>query len=236
MRSNLFSQENAEIETAERMALQSTKMLKVTLGPDVIAAKGAMVAYQGQVQFHHEGAGGMKKLVKRVVTSEDQPLMRVSGQGEVFFARAASNVFLIQLEGDAISIGSYSLLAFDSSLSWDIVRTKGTSAVSSGLFNTVVQGHGVAALSSDGQPMILDCSQQPTFVDPNAAVCWSANLTPSLVNSMNVRSMLRGGSGEAFQYAFHGPGFVVVQPSEGYPMDASGSGSSGGGLVSSLLG
>ena len=31
---------------------------------------------------------------------------------------------------------------------------------------------------------------------------------------MNVRSMLRGGSGEAFQYAFHGPGFVVVQPSE----------------------
>jgi uncharacterized protein (AIM24 family) len=30
--------------------------------------------------------------------------------------------------------------------------------------------------------------------------------------------LLRGGTGEAFQYAFHGPGFVVVQPSEGYPI------------------
>jgi uncharacterized protein (AIM24 family) len=49
-------------------------------------------------------------------------------------------------------------------------------------------------------------------------VCWSANLTPGVVSSMNMKSMLRGGSGEAFQYAFHGPGFVVVQPSEGYPI------------------
>ena len=30
-----------------------------------------------------------------------------------------------------------------------------------------------------------------------------------------MKSMLRGGSGEAVQYQFHGPGFVVVQPSEG---------------------
>ncbi|GEL46718.1 hypothetical protein CHO01_18340 [Cellulomonas hominis] len=49
-------------------------------------------------------------------------------------------------------------------------------------------------------------------------MCWSANLTPGVVSSMNMSSMLRGGSGEAFQYAFHGPGFVVVQPSEGFPM------------------
>ena len=34
---------------------------------------------------------------------------------------------------------------------------------------------------------------------------------------MKFSSMIRGGSGEAFQYAFHGPGFVVVQPSEWAP-------------------
>ena len=43
-----------------------------------------------------------------------------------------------------------------------------------GLFNLVVQGQGVVAVSSDGPPMLLDCSQQPTFVDPQAAICWSA--------------------------------------------------------------
>ena len=62
------------------------------------------------------------------------------------------------------------------------------------------------AITSDGQPMLLDCAQQPTFVDIQAAVAWSANLQPQVVSSMNVRSLLRGGSGEAFQFAFHGPG------------------------------
>ena len=218
MRSSLFDQVNTEVQTAERYALQSTKMLKVTLGPDVLAAKGAMVAHQGQVTFNHESSGSLAKFVKRAVSSDDQSLMRASGPGEVFFARAAEHVFLLQLEGDAISVGGKSLLAFDAELHWDIHRTKGAGMMTGGFFNTLIQGHGMVALTSHGQPMILDCSQQPTFVDPNAAVCWSANLTPGVVSSMNASSLLRGGTGEAFQYAFHGPGFVVVQPSEGYPV------------------
>ena len=221
MRSDLFSQEHNEIQTTDRFALQNKKLLKVTLGPDVLAAKGAMVAYQGQVQFHHEGSGSMAKFVKRAMTSEDTPLMRVSGQGEVFFADTASDVFLLALDGDGISVNGTSILAFDAALLWDVHRTKGAGIATGGLFNTLIQGQGMVALTSDGPPMILDCSQQPTFVDPQAAVCWSANLAPNVTSSMNVKSMLRGGSGEAMQYVFHGPGFVVVQPSEGYPIPAT---------------
>ncbi len=44
---------------------------------------------------------------------------------------------------------------------------------------------------------------------------------------MNVKSLLRGGTGEAFQYAFQGPGFVVVQPSEGPVVPPHSHGSSG---------
>ena len=76
--------------------------------------------------------------------------------------------------------------------------------------------------------MVLDCSQQPTYVDVQAAVAWSANLVPKVVSSMNMKSMLRGGGGEAFQYAFHGPGFVVVQPYEWVaPSAAAGAGGGG---------
>ena len=64
--------------------------------------------------------------------------------------------------------------------------------------------------------MILDCSRTPTFVDPQAAVCWSANLAPSIKSAVSVGSFFGRGSGESFQLVFHGPGFVVVQPSEGY--------------------
>lgn len=216
MRSDIFDQSHAEIQTNDRFVLQNPRMLRAFMGPDLLAAKGSMVAYQGAITFHHEGSGSLSKFVRRAVTSEDQPLMRVTGQGEVFFARNAANVFLLQLEGDGISIGSSALLAFDAQLEWDIRRTQGAGIITGGFFNTVVSGHGTVALTSAGTPLILDCSQQPTFVDPQAAVCWSANLQPSLVSSMQVSSLIRGGSGEAFQYSFHGPGFVIVQPSEGY--------------------
>ena len=51
MRSELFNQAHNEVHTGERYTLQSPKMLRVSLGPDVIAAKGVMVAYTGQVQL-----------------------------------------------------------------------------------------------------------------------------------------------------------------------------------------
>ena len=218
MRSALFSEQNQEKQTAERWSLQSSKMLRTVLGEDVIATKGAMVAFQGQVEFAHEGAGSIGKMMKKLLTSEDAPMMRVSGQGEVFFARQANNVFLLQLEGDALSVSSKNLLAMDSAIGWDIRRVQGAGMVTGGLFNLLLEGHGMVAVCCEGEPLILDCSVQPTFVDAQAVVCWSGGLNPQVRSSMNMRSMLRGGSGEAFQLAFHGPGFVVVQPSEGIPV------------------
>lgn len=227
MQSHLFEQSNLEVEGQTRFALQNSQLLRVSLGPDVLAVKGAMVAYQGNVTFTHEGAGSVGKLLKKLVTNEDVPLMRVSGQGEVFFAQDAGHVYLVELTGDALSVNGRNLLAFDAALGWDIQRVQGAGMMTGGLFNTVVSGQGTLALCAVGKPVVLDCTNQPTYVDVQAAVGWSANLQPHVVSSMNMRSMLRGGTGEAFQYAFHGPGFVVVQPSEWVP-PAPGQGSGGG--------
>ena len=238
MQSSLFHESNLEISGQNRFALQNSQMLRVALGPDVLAAKGAMVAYQGQVTFNHEGSGSVGKLLKKVLTNEDLPLMRVTGQGEVFFANEAGYIHLVELTGDALSVNGQNLIAFDASLNWDIKRVQGAGLMAGGLFNTVLSGQGTAALVSVGQPVVLDCSAQPTFVDVQAAVAWSANLVPNIVSSMNMRSLLRGGTGEAFQYAFHGPGFVIVQPSEWSAaaqqaqQAGGGSGSGRGGLFS----
>jgi uncharacterized protein (AIM24 family) len=234
MQSELFSQSNLEVE-GHRFALQNSQMLRVSLGGDVLSVKGAMVAYQGSVRFDHEKAGSVGKLLKKMVTSEDMPLMRVSGEGEVFFANEAGYVYLIDLAGDGISVNGRNLLAFEASLTWDINRVKGAGMMAGGLFNTTVSGTGTVALCTVGHPVVLDCSQQPTYVDVQACVAWSSTLVPNVVSSMNMRSMLRGGSGEAFQYAFHGPGFVVVQPHEWTPPTQQ-SGGSGGGLGNLLNG
>ena len=135
-------------------------------------------------------------------------------------------VFLIDLTGDALSVNARNLLAFDSSIEWDIKRVQGAGMLSGGLFNTTLQGTGTVAIHTVGQPVILDCSQQPTYVDVQACVGWSANLVPQVVSSMNVRSMLRGGSGEAFQYAFSRPG-LRHRPAQ--RVDAAGRSGGGGG-------
>jgi uncharacterized protein (AIM24 family) len=234
MQSDLFEASNLENQTQQRFMLQNSQMVRVSLGPDVLAIKGAMVAYQGRVEFVHEKAGGVGKLLKKVMTSEDMPLMRVTGQGEVFFASDAGYVYLLDLAGDGISINGRNLLAFDAAMSWDINRVKGAGIMAGGLFNTTVQGQGTVALCTVGKPVVLDCASQPTFVDVQAAVAWSANLVPQVVSSMKFSSVIRGGSGEAFQYAFHGPGFVVVQPSEWEPHSQN-TGGGGGGVIGNLL-
>jgi uncharacterized protein (AIM24 family) len=222
MQSALFDQANLEVEAERRFALQNPQMLRVHLGGDVLAVKGAMVAFQGHIRFDHEKSGSVTKMFKKAVTGEDVSLMRVSGEGEAFFASQAGYVFLIELSDDALSVNARNLLAFDSGIEWDIKRVEGAGVMSGGLFNTSLRGTGTVAVHTVGQPVILDCSQQPTYVDVEACVGWSASLVPQVVSSMNVRSMLRGGSGEAFQYAFHGQGFVVVQPSEWAQLPAQG--------------
>ena len=229
MRSALFDQVNLEVQADQRFVLQNPQMVRVHLGGDVLAVKGAMVAYQGAIRFDHEKSGSMGRMFKKVVTGENVSLMRVSGEGDVFFASDAGFCFLLELEGEAVCVNARNLLAFDSSIGWDIKRVQGAGMMSGGLFNTTLEGSGTVAMHTVGQPVILDCSTQPTYVDVEACVGWSAGLVPQLVSSMNMSSMLRGGSGEAFQYAFHGQGFVVVQPSE-WTGPTSGGGGSGGGL------
>lgn len=234
MRSHLFDKAHTQPGDGQRWSLQSHKMLQVRLGADVLASKGVMVAYRGQVRFTHEGAGSIGRLLKKVLTAENAPLMRVSGQGEVFLARLSEHVFTILLEGDGISVDGGHLLAFDDTVSWDIRRVQGAGLLGGGLFNLELTGHGTVALTCDGPPMLLDCAQ-PTFVDPQAVVAWSSSIVPRAVSSMNMRSMLRGGSGEAVQLAFHGPGFVVVQPSEGRPGEGKSTGGGGGGMLGDLF-
>ena len=87
-----------------------------------------------------------------------------------------------------------------------------------GLLNLATQGQGVVAVSSDGPPTLLDCSQRPIFTAPQEAICWSPNLQPQIKSSFKMDSLTGRSSSESFQLACHGQGFVVVQPSERQPV------------------
>lgn len=239
MRSALFAAENLEKESAQPgMRLQNSKMLKIELNGEVLARVGSMVAYQGNVQFQALGSGGIGNFLKHKLTGEGVPLMRLTGQGDVFLAHYASDVHIIDLEpGDALSINGSSVLAFEPTLQYDIKMVGGAGMISSaGLFNCVFTGHGRIAITTKGTPVVLTVDQ-PTYVDPQAAVCWSANLQTGYhrAEQLGLGTLLGRRTGEAFTMSFAGQGFVVVQPSEEPPISGSGTQERGGllgGLVS----
>jgi uncharacterized protein (AIM24 family) len=199
---------------AKPIANQNSKLLRVRLGEPFMARQGSMVAYQGNVDFSFEG-GGASKFIKKALTGEGLPLMRCQGQGDVFLAEAAHDVHLLNLNNAGLSISGKNVLAFSSSLDWNIERVKGGSMVAGGLFNTTLRGTGWVALTTDGPPVVLNAAEAPTFADTNAIVAWSANLQTQLKTSFKAGALIGRGSGEALQVSFYGQGFVIVQPSEG---------------------
>jgi uncharacterized protein (AIM24 family) len=214
----------------QRFTLQNGKMLRVSLGADVLASKGSMVAYQGQIEFDHQGSG-MKGFMKKAVTGEGMSLMRCRGQGDVYFAVASADVTILTLHGDAITCNGTNVLAFDAdSIAHDIKMVQGAGGImGGGLFNVFLQGQGQVALMTRGTPVVLPTHQAPTFVDAQAVVAWSANLQTFMQKSFNVKALIGKGSGEAFQMGFQGQGWVLVQPDEGMGTRGGIGGAAGGG-------
>jgi uncharacterized protein (AIM24 family) len=209
-----------EIETGEAFTLQGPRLLKVELSETSVMAKnGAMVAYQGEVRFEHKG-GGLGRFLKKAATGESLRLMQAEGTGEVFLAYQAMLVHVLHLNQDSITVNGENILAFETDIDWDVTRVRGGTAgvLAGGLFNIHLDGTGLVALISDGEPVKLDLAEAPTFGDPQAAIAWSGGVSTSLKTEMQAKTLIGMGSGESFQLGFSGQGWVLVQPSEGRPI------------------
>ncbi len=82
--------------------------------------------------------------------------------------------------------------------------------------------------------MLLDTSR-PTFADPDSAIAWSGNVRTGIRSDVSFKTFTGRGSGETFQMSFEGPGWVLIQPSEGPTVPEYTHAGQGGG-IGSLLG
>jgi uncharacterized protein (AIM24 family) len=206
-----------ERETGQAFTAQGPRLLKIELSETSVMAKnGSMVAYQGDVHFEHKG-GGLGRLLKKAATGEQLRLMEASGTGELFLANQAMLVHVLSLQDDSVTVNGENILAFQTSIDWDVTRVKGGTAgvLAGGLFNIHLRGTGLVALVSDGEPVKLDVSEAPTFADPQAAIAWSGGVQTNLRTDVQAKSLIGLGSGESFQLGLSGQGWVLVQPSEG---------------------
>ena len=224
-----------EVTPAGRFTLQNSSLLKVRLDNDSIQAKlGSMVAYQGEVRFEHQG-GGLGRFFKKALTGEGVKLMSATGTGDLFLAQDARKIMVIDLQNERMTVNGDSILAFEGNVDWDIRRVEGAGRLAGGLFNVVLEGTGKIAVTSHGEPVLLDAST-PTFADPESAIAWSGGVRTSVRSDVSFKTFMGRGSGETFQIAFEGPGWVLIQPSEGPTVPEHTHGGEGGGGMGSFFG
>ncbi|WP_405753782.1 AIM24 family protein [Streptomyces sp. NBC_01411] len=220
MQSPLFSY--TEQQTQERYTVQNPQLLRVALTghDDVLARKGAMVAYQGLIEFDGEYQSNQQQRA-RAYTGEGLDLMRCHGQGTVYFANLAQHVHLVDVDQDGLTVDSAYVLAMDSSLNHTVVAVDSQYGISgSGKYQLHITGRGRVALMTSGQPLMMQVTPDKYInADADAVVAWSSGLRVQMqaqTHSSGVRRR-RGSTGEGWELSFLGQGFALVQPSEVMP-------------------
>ncbi|MET9430313.1 MULTISPECIES: AIM24 family protein [unclassified Streptomyces] len=224
MQSPLFSY--TEQQTQDRYAVQNPQLLRVALTghDDVLARKGAMVAYQGLIDFDGEIQNQTQRRA-HANTGEGLDLMRCSGQGTVYFANLAQYIHVVDVDQEGMTVDSAYVLALDSTLHTEVIAVDSQYGISgSGKYQLNISGRGQVALMTSGQPLMMHVTPEKyVSVDSDAIVAWSSSLRVQMqaqTHSSSVRRR-RGTTGEGWELSFLGQGFVLVQPSEVMPPQAA---------------
>ncbi|MDI6724844.1 MAG: AIM24 family protein [Methanobacterium sp.] len=210
-------------KTAEKVVgeevfeLENPYLLDINLNGKVWTKWGAMVAYTGDVKFKKQSSleGGISKFVMKKVSGESSKLMSAKGQGHVYLADNGKKITILNMEGNRLYVNGNDILAFEETIDWDIKMMSGAGAMQGGLFNMRLEGYGMIAITTHYTPITLAVTpDRPVFTDPNATVAWSDGLSIDYKTDVNLGTLFGRGSGETFQMAFRGNGFVIVQPFE----------------------
>ncbi len=205
----------------------NSKVVRARVGPSdpVLARRGAMLGYSGQVTFRpvHGQGHGVGGFVGAAMSGESNPMMATEGTGDVLYGYRGLHATIVQLDGTApLVCEADRLLAHDAALQTS-VQFLGSGGVRSavrgaftgqGLFTTNVHGRGAVALLSHGGAFPLQLSGGTVGVDPQAYVGHIGQLSVDLAARVGLRDAVGRGSGEAIQLRITGHGTVYVQASE----------------------
>ncbi|MFJ6180074.1 AIM24 family protein [Streptomyces sp. NPDC092295] len=220
MQSPLFAY--TEQQSQDRYAVQNPQLLRVALTgqDDVLARKGAMVAYQGLIDFDGEYQSQSQRR-SRARTGEGLELMRCSGQGTVYLANLAQYIHVVDIDHEGMTVDSAYVLALDSTLHTEVIAVDSQYGISgSGKYQLNISGRGKVALMTSGQPLMMQVTPEKYVnADADAVVAWSSGLRVQMQAQTHSSGVLRrrGNTGEGWELSFLGQGYALVQPSEVMP-------------------
>lgn len=206
----------------------NAKVVSATVAPgrEVLARRGAMLAYTGDVRFSPvHGGGGMGGMAGRMLAGEQVSLMAAQGSGTVHYGFHGLQVTPVELDGSGpLQVEAARLLAHDAHLQSTIVmigqqggmRGAASAMLSGqGLATTQLHGAGSVALLSHGGTIAIPVGPAgPVTVDPQAYVAHVGHVQVDVAAAVSWRDAVGRGSGEALQLKLTGQGTVYVQASE----------------------
>jgi uncharacterized protein (AIM24 family) len=214
MKLDEFTRANAPTEGGDGFQRENKRLLDVPVDGTVMVKAGSMIGYTGDLTFTGKSSaeGGLTGFVKEAVSSEGTPVMEAEGRGHLYAADGGKKVQILDLDdGESISVNGTDVLAFESTVDYEIGTVGGISeAVAGGLTNVYLDGPGQVAVTTHGDPLVLS---PPVVTDPDATVAWSTDLSPSVETNKAIE--IGQTSGESIQMEFtDSEGFVIVQPYE----------------------
>jgi uncharacterized protein (AIM24 family) len=216
---NSFLNETAQRDDLrEPFELENPYLLEVNLNGRVWAKLGSMIGYLGNVKFEREGVleGGLGNFFKKAVSGEANPMMKAEGQGRVYFADSGKKVRILALQNEQIFVNGNNVLAYQDTIQSEIKLMRRIAGMAAGgLFNIQLSGTGAIAITTHFDPITIAVTpDQPVYTDPNATIAWASSLQPEIKTDVSLKTFFGRGSGESFQLAFRGQGWVVLQPYE----------------------
>ena len=213
-----FTQVNGRVVTAQ-----------VQQGREVLARRGAMLAYTGDIRFSPVhgagGTGGMGGTVGRMLAGEQVSMMVAQGRGTAHYGFRGLHVTVVDLDGSGpLQVEADRLMAHDAGLQSAVVMI-GQQGGLRGAIRNVASGMGLATTQLHGVGSVALLSHGGTFaiqvgggrtvtVDPQAYVAHVGQVQVELSASVGWRDAVGRGSGEAMQLRLTGQGTVYVQASE----------------------
>ena len=201
-----------------KFELESKHLLEIHLDGQVWTKWGSMIAYRGNIKFDKAGISdkGIGKFLKERFTGEGMTMNKAKGNGVLYLADQGKKISVINLQNDSIYVNGNDVLAFESSIDWDVKMMKKVAGMmAGGLFNVKLSGTGMIAITTHKDPVTLMVTpDNPVMTDPNATVAWSGSLSPDIKTDVSFKTLTGRSSGESLQMKFKGDGYVVIQPYE----------------------
>jgi len=205
-----------------KMGVRKRQVIASLNDQGIILQAGAMQMMIGDIQMNSNvrGAGDLvKKFIGGKMTRESTIKPRYFGTGQVIFEPTYKYIIMEDISkwNGSMVIEDGLFLACNDSVQMSVTsRSNFSSAVAGGegLFNTTLNGMGIAVLESPvpaEELLVFDLMNDTLKIDGNMAIAWSGSLQFTVERSS--KSLVgSAASGEGLVNVYRGTGRVLVAP------------------------